>query len=183
VALLPYPEMGDLNEETRDLIGHFETEHGRPSLLRRMLAWFPPALNVADAMYHPFMENGQLPRPLKELIVVATSNARGCSYCAGGHSRFLVDEFGYTQDFVEKARVGETVEGLPERERALVQFTLKLATDTPKMVPKDIDTLRGHGWSTQEIFEAVVMTMHSAFTNVLAAGLHLEDDVTVEGYF
>lgn len=80
MALIPYPQLDSLAPEARAQIEHFSQEHGRPTLVRLMLAWYPPALKVIDTMYHPFMTEGRLPRKLKELLFVASSNARGCFY-------------------------------------------------------------------------------------------------------
>jgi alkylhydroperoxidase family enzyme len=80
MALIPYPEPARLDPETRAAVDAFESEHGRPSLVRRMLAHYPPALAAIDRMYHPFMEQGQLDRRTKELVFVTASAARGCFY-------------------------------------------------------------------------------------------------------
>lgn len=80
MALIPYPELDQLAPEIREPIEHFTREHGRPTLVRWMLAHFPPALRAIDAMYHPFMTEGTLDRKLKELLFVACSEVRGCFY-------------------------------------------------------------------------------------------------------
>lgn len=80
MALLPYPQYDELSPHVRAKIEHFTAEHDRPSLVRWMLAWFPPALRGIDELYHPLMEQGVLPRRLKELLFVASSSARTCFY-------------------------------------------------------------------------------------------------------
>jgi len=80
MALLPYPSFDALDPDVRARIERFENEHGRPSLLRRMLAWFPPALETIDVSYHPLMTRGRLPRWFKELLFAAASQERECFY-------------------------------------------------------------------------------------------------------
>jgi len=80
MALIPYPDLDRLDPEVRELIEHFTREHGRPTLVRWMLAYFPPALRAVDAMYHPFMNEGRLGRKLKEILFVACSEVRDCFY-------------------------------------------------------------------------------------------------------
>lgn len=80
MALIPYPDSSQLSDQTRAKIDAFEREHGRPSLFRLMLAWFPPALDVADAAYHPMMTGGSLPRWFKEVLFTAASTERDCFY-------------------------------------------------------------------------------------------------------
>jgi len=79
MSLIPYPEIETLDAEARELIERFTREHGRPTLVRWMLAYFPPALRAIDAMYRVASE-GKLTRKLKELIFVASSSVRGCFY-------------------------------------------------------------------------------------------------------
>ncbi len=80
MALIPYPDPDEMDPAVRKDIDHFAKEHGRPTLVRMMLAWFPAALRGMDELYHPMMTTGKLPRRLKELLFVAASNQRGCFY-------------------------------------------------------------------------------------------------------
>ena len=72
-----------------------------------------PAMND---LYHPVVQNGRLSRRLKESLLVAASEARECRYCAGGHSLFLVSEFGYDQDAVRLMRSGGQHDGWTDAE-------------------------------------------------------------------
>ncbi|MDE3075827.1 MAG: hypothetical protein KGJ86_10400 [Chloroflexota bacterium] len=80
MALLPYPDYEQLSPEAKAEIDRFEQIHGRQSLYRRMLAWYPPLLKVADAMYPYLLENGRLPWKLKEVLRVAAGHQRGSFY-------------------------------------------------------------------------------------------------------
>lgn len=187
MALLPYPEIASLPSDVRDRIQHFEGEHGRPSLLRRMLAQWPTALEALDGLYHPLIvENGKLSRSFKELLFVISAHARGCPYCAGGHGRFLVQEFGFTEDQVKRLREHpEDVEGGPA-ERAAAEFVRKISTEPYKTTEKDIQVLTEAGYSTEEIVEITAVAAVSGFTTTIASAMHLEDDLEafgMDGYF
>jgi alkylhydroperoxidase/carboxymuconolactone decarboxylase family protein YurZ len=80
MSLIPYPVKEQMSPEAREEVEHFEREHGRPTLVRMMAAHYPPLLKAIDTMYHPFMTEGKLDRRTKELLFVASSNARGCFY-------------------------------------------------------------------------------------------------------
>jgi uncharacterized peroxidase-related enzyme len=183
MALIPYPELGDIPDDVRTHIEHFARDHGRPTLLRWMLAWSPPASAGVDALYHPVFTTGRLERRLKELLFVAASEQRGCFYCMGGHSRLLVHTFGYAREEVERMRLGEGVERLDESERVLVILAKKVANDSERVTKEDIDAVRSHGWSDDEIVEALTAASQSYWTNTIAQSLHLEDDVTAENGF
>lgn len=183
MALIPYPELDDLTDDLRDYFERFSLEHGRPSLLRLMMAWSPPASRAMDGLYHPIFATGKLDRRLKELLFVAASQERRCFYCMGGHSRFLVTEFGYSPDEVEKLRQGDRVDGMDETELALVHLVRLAASDEASVEPSDIESARSVGWDDDSIVEALATAAQAFFTNTFAQATHLEDDIGDDDYF
>jgi uncharacterized peroxidase-related enzyme len=186
MALIDYPDPDRIDAKNREAIERFAREHGRPTLLRMMLAYSPPAQEAMNDLYHPVVRSGKLSRRLKESLLVASSEARECRYCAGGHSLFLVNEFGYDQDAVRQMRAGGQHDGWTSAETALVKVVRAAASDPRSVTQPDIDALRAAGWSDDEIVEALVMASHSAWTTTVAQALRLEDDLgTPEfaGYF
>ena len=99
----------------------------------------------------------------------------------GGHSRFLVKEFGLDEETVKRARAGGDVPGLSGKERALVLFARKVTEDPRQVDASDIDALRAAGVDTAEIVEALSMVMCAAFTNTLALTLKFEEDLEAFG--
>jgi alkylhydroperoxidase family enzyme len=187
MAILPYPEMSDLSEEVRAHVERFAADHGRPSLLRWMLGWSPSASEAMEGLYHPIFASCRLDRRLKELLFVAASEQRQCFYCMGGHSRFLVNEYGYDRDDVERMRRGETVEHMDPAEHALVMLIRRAATDGEPVTPDDIAAVRAHGWDDDSIVEALAAGAQAHFTNTFAQAVRLEDDIEpsegLNGYF
>jgi len=186
MALIRYPEHSDLAPEALAAIEHFEKDHGRPTLLRSMLAWSPPALDAMELLYHPTFEQGLLSREFKEALFVAAASARECPYCAGGHSRLLVVEFGHTEDDVKAMRDGKSSGGWSEKELALINHARSAVSDPGSITQGDVDALRELGWSDQEIVEGTLMAAHAAFTTTLAQSMHLEHDAVgpnFDGYF
>jgi len=186
LALLAYPEIASLPPDVRDRIQHFEGEHGRPSLLRRMLAQWPTALAALDSLYHPVMENGKLPRRFKEMLFVVSAHARGCLYCTRGHSRFLVREFGFTEEEVVQLREHPDDAGRDSAERVAAEYVRKISTEPYKTTDKDVQALTSAGYSTEEIVEITAVPAVAGFTTTVASAMHLEDDLEafgMEGYF
>jgi uncharacterized peroxidase-related enzyme len=186
MALIDYPDLDAIDPENRAAIDRFAREHGRPTLLRMMLAYSPPAQAAMNDLYHPVVQNGRLSRRLKESLLVASSEARECRYCAGGHSLFLVNEYGYEQDAVRVMRAGGEQDGWTPAETALVRLVRTAAADPGSVTPGGIDTVRDAGWSDDEVVEALVMASHSAWTTTVAQALRLEDDLGTpefSGYF
>jgi alkylhydroperoxidase family enzyme len=59
---------------------------------------------------------------------------------------------------------------------ALIDFALKLTEHGDQISAADIDGLRAHGFSDEQILEAVAMTAYTGFFNTLAAGLGVLPD-------
>ena len=187
MALLPYPAMDEVSADVRRHFERFTAEHGRPSLLRWMLGWSPAASEAMEGLYHPIFATGRLDRRLKELLFVAASEQRQCFYCMGGHSRFLVNEFGYAREDVERMRRGEASDELDPREHALVLLARKAAADGETVTAEDIEAVRAYGWDDDSIVEALSAVAQAFFTNTFAQATRLEDDIDpsdgLDGYF
>jgi len=139
-----------------------------------------------DDLYHPVFQQGLFSREFKEMLFVAASQARECPYCSGGHSRLLVNEFGYDEADVRAIRDGKATEAWTEKEHALVAYVRKIAIDPASIGADDLDDVRGHGWNDAELAEATAMAAHAAWTTALAQSMHLEHDLVgpeFDGYF
>lgn len=95
----------------------------------------------------------------------------------GGHSRFLVKEFGLDEETVKLIRSGQRVPDLSDRDQALIRFVRKAARDPRSMAESDIRALKAEGFDPAEIVEALSTALLSAFTNTLALTLKFEDDL------
>jgi len=105
----------------------------------------------------------------------------------GGHSQFLVKEFGLDRETVKVLRGGAGGHGLTDQEETLVRFARKVAANPRSAAPADIEALRAVGLGNGEIVEALSIVMLSAFTNTMAMTLKLDEDLERfgmrEGYF
>ncbi len=105
----------------------------------------------------------------------------------GGHSQFLVKEFGLDRDTVKALRGGAGGHGLTGKEEALIRFARKLAADPRSASAADMEALRAVGLGNAEIVEALSIVMLSAFTNTMAQALKLDEDLERfgmrQGYF
>ena len=95
----------------------------------------------------------------------------------GGHSKFLVQEFGLERDTVIAIREGREVPGFTPREMALVKFARRVAANPRQIAAGDVSELKKVGLSNAEIVEAVSIVMLSAFTNTLANTFKLDEDL------
>ena len=57
---------------------------------------------------------------------------------------------------------------LSDRERHIVDFALKMTTDSAAVTDADLDTMRGHGFTDDEIWDIGAITAFFAMSNRLA---------------
>ena len=181
MALVPYLELDLMPEPHRGYAKDFEKQFGRLPWLRLLGGHFPPFLEAISALYPPFMTEGQIDRVTKELMFVAGAETRGCQYCMGSHSRYLVQEVGLTREQVMRARQGDDAEGLTPLQKVLIRFARKVARDASSVGAVDVEELRAAGLGDAEIVEAVAICCFSAFTNTFTDTLKMGDDFEMMG--
>lgn len=65
---------------------------------------------------------------------------------------------------------------LPEKEQAMLEYTEKVALTASMMTERDVERLRGVGWSDREILEITLVACHYNFMCRLADALGVELD-------
>lgn len=110
-----------------------------------------------------------------ELITFAAAHALRHSGCTLAHGEALtayIDE----RD-VMALTYDEACEAVSEAERAMMNFSRKIATDAVKVTSGDVDLLRKQGFSEEEIFDIAATAAGRAFFTKLLDGLGVEPDV------
>jgi uncharacterized peroxidase-related enzyme len=107
-----------------------------------------------------------LPRADRELSTVAVSRINGCVYCASVHSRLYVQLTRRPETMQQIFDEGVDTE-LNERERAIVDYTVKLTRDPEGATAADLAPLRAIGLTDQEILDLTHATAMFAWANRL----------------
>lgn len=126
---------------------------GRPYYA--LLAHDPAALRERTALMKAAMYGrGGASRAERELAAVATSRANGCVHCASIHARL----------YAQLTKDGETIQRLLDegiatplapRERAIVDFSVKLSLDPAALTADDLAPLRAAGLSDLAILDLI----------------------------
>ena len=77
-------------------------------------------------------------------------------------------------DIVEKLKKTEIPDFLTEREKAIVEYSLKITKTPSKMTKDDVGTLRKIGLTDEAILNVVMVNGYFAFVNRMADGLGIE---------
>lgn len=129
-----------------------------------------------------FRKGGNVSREQRELIGTAVSLANSCGYCIEHHAAAL--NF-YWKD---KDRLREFIENyqtfnLPENDRKVVDYAVKLTRSPSEITERDIETLRGAGFNDEDILRINMITAYFNFVNRVILGLGVEFSAEeVEGY-
>jgi len=106
---------------------------------------------------------GDIPRTLKEMIGVAISQANNSQYALNVHLHGL-SALGMSEEILNTLVSDFDACPLPERDKTMIRFGLKLATEPLKVTEADYDQLRESGLDDDEVFE-VIATAH-LFTGI-----------------
>lgn len=132
-----------------------------------LLAHDLPALRERTALFNAIMYGPRgVRRSDRELAAVAASLVNGCVYCTSVHARRyaqLTKESPAMQRLLDEGVEAE----LGERERAVVDYAVKLTTDPAGMTATDLAPLRAAGLSDMEILDVTHATAIFAWANRL----------------
>jgi AhpD family alkylhydroperoxidase len=116
-------------------------EDGSASALTRSLATAPDVMEPLMPFLGQILGESSLDLATKELAIVRVSHLNGCRYCVAAHAPVA-----RAAGVPEAVWAGLPVEGLPEREQALVAWVDAVALDaagvTDELVARTLDHLR-----------------------------------------
>ena len=123
-----------------------------------------------------------LTRVQKECILLAVSAANLNSYCVAMHCN-LLRGLGMPSEEGDQIAVDYHESNLSERDRALLDFAVKLGTRSSEFSRDDVVKLRTLGFSEEQILECEVVTALNNFANTLQMGLGIEPDFAPPAVF
>jgi uncharacterized peroxidase-related enzyme len=141
-----------------------------PNVLR-VYALRPRHLELWNTFYDDLMRgDSTLTRPQREMIAVVVSTVNRCHYCIVSHSAYLRKLTG-DPVLVEQLRTNYKYAGVEPRERAMLDFAVKLTEQSAACTEADVEVLREVGWSDEDVMDITEVTAMFNFTNRLASGL------------
>lgn len=163
----------DVGTATPEQIEVLEMSHpkAKESDYYLLLAHQPAILKQRSEAYNAIMyAPGGLARADRELGALTVSRINGCVYCASVHA----------QRFEQLAKQNETVAqvfddphtaGTTERQKAIVQFSIRLTEAPDQIGPGDIQALKDVGLGEAEILDLLHATSIFAWANRLMLNL------------
>jgi uncharacterized peroxidase-related enzyme len=165
----PLPELKDLPEDLRARILEVQEKSGFVPNVFLALARRPAEWRAFFAFHDALMlkEGGHLTKGDREMIVTATSAANQCLYCVVAHGAIL-------RIYEKKPLVADQVAvnyrkaDITPRQRAMLDFALKVCQRSHEIEDADFEALRAHGLDDEDAWDIAAITAFFGLSNRMA---------------
>jgi uncharacterized peroxidase-related enzyme len=174
VSRFPVPELDTLPEDIRTRIVAVHEKAG--FIPNVFLAWAhrPEEFRAFFAYHDALLEkDGGLTKAEREMIVVATSSLNHCHYCVIAHGAILRIRAKHAL-IADQVAVNYLNADLTPRQRAMLDFAVKVAERSHQVSDEDFAALRQHGLSDEDIWDIGSITALFALSNRVANLLALQ---------
>jgi uncharacterized peroxidase-related enzyme len=178
ISRLRVPERDELNERTAKLQAATEQQEGYlPNWLAAFALGGDHFSRLGEYLF-PLLADGKgtLTHREREIIATVVSVANGCSYCHTQHVHSLGELLG---DHWLAARIGldhREVAEISDREHALAALALTITRQPREVSDAQLDELRAHGLSDEDVFEAIQVASIINATNRITLALGVLPD-------
>ncbi|MGQ9611562.1 MAG: peroxidase-related enzyme [Chloroflexus sp.] len=169
ISRFPYPErLDDLPVDIRERIAKVAEKSGFIPNVFLALAQRPDEFRAFFAYHDALMERpSNLSKAEKEMIVVATSAANDCLYCVIAHGAILRVR-SKNPRLAEQVATNYRRAEITHRQRAMLDYALKVALDSARISEDDWQPLMTHGLTLDDIWEIGAIAAFFAMSNRLA---------------
>jgi uncharacterized peroxidase-related enzyme len=168
ISRFPPPELADLPQDIRERIAAVQEKSGFVPNVFLALARRPDEFRAFFAYHDALMEKpGTLSKAEREMIVVATSGVNQCQYCVVAHGAIL--RIRAKNPFVaDQVAINHRKADLEPRQRAMLDFAVKVAERSYAIDDKDYAELKSHGFSDDDAWDIAAIAAMFAMSNRLA---------------
>jgi uncharacterized peroxidase-related enzyme len=168
ISRYPVPDIGDLPRDIKEKIMAVQEKAGFVPNVFLVLAHRPDEFRAFFAYHDALMDKESgLTKADMEMIVVATSNDNSCQYCVVAHGAIL-------RIRAKNALVSDQVAvnyrkaDITPKQMAMLDFAMKVSNDAKSIRDQDFETLRGHGFTDEDIWDIAGITALFGLSNRMA---------------
>ncbi|MCX7960941.1 MAG: peroxidase-related enzyme [Burkholderiales bacterium] len=172
ISRFPVARLEDLPEDIRARILAVQEKTGFVPNVFLALAHRPAEWRAFVAYHDALMEvepdaRRTLTKAEREMIVVATSGANDCLYCVVAHGAILRIR-SKNPRLADQLAVNPRRAELAPRQRAMIEFALKVALESRAVEEADFARLRAEGFTDDDIWDIAAIAAFFAMSNRLA---------------
>jgi uncharacterized peroxidase-related enzyme len=183
ISRYPVPNLAELPEDIRARIAAVQEKAGFVPNVFAVLAHRPDEFR-AFFDYHDalMLKEGGLSKGEKEMIVVATSAANDCHYCVVAHGA-LVRIYEKNPLLADQVAVNYRKADISPRQRAMLDFAMKVAQRAAEIEEADFTRLREHGFTDEDAWDIGAIAAFFGMSNRLAnmTGMRPNDEFYLMG--
>ena len=168
ISRYPIPPLAQLPDDIRARIAAVQEKAGFVPNVFLALAHRPEEFRAFFAYHDALMEKQSgLTKAEREMIVVATSSANQCQYCVVAHGAILRIR---AKDPLIADQVASNYRkaDLSPRQRAMLDFAMKVSQEAHAIDEEDFAHLRVHGFTAEDIWDIAAVSAFFALSNRMA---------------
>lgn len=166
----PYPALGDLPEDIQARILEVQEKAGFVPNVFLGFARRPAEWRAFFAYHDALMlkEEGSLTKGEREMIVTVTSAANQCLYCVVAHGAIL-RIYEKKPLLADQLAVNYRKADISARERAMLDFAMKVSERSHELEEADFAALHPHGFDDEDIWDIAAITAFFGLSNRMAS--------------
>jgi uncharacterized peroxidase-related enzyme len=178
------PELHDLPEDLRSRILEVQAKAGFVPNVFLALAHRPAEWRAFMAYHDALLlkDTGGLSKGEREMIIVTTSAANQCLYCVVAHGAIL-RVYEKAPLVADQVAVNHRKADITPRQKAMLDFAMKVCSASHTVDEADFETLRGHGFDDEDIWDIGAITAFFGLSNRMAnlTGMRPNDEFFLMG--
>jgi uncharacterized peroxidase-related enzyme len=168
ISRYPVPDPNAWPDDIRARILEVQEKAGFVPNVFLTLAHRPAEFRAFFAYHDALMlKDGGLTKGEREMIVVATSAVNNCLYCVVAHGAIL-RIYEKNPLLADQVAVNHRKADLGERQKAMLDFALKVCRDSGDLGEADFAALRLAGFSDEDIWDIAAITAFFGLSNRMA---------------
>ena len=184
ISRYPVPELKDLPEDLRTRMLEVQDKAGFVPNVFLALAHRPAEWRAFMAYHDALLlkDTGGLSKGEREMIIVATSAANQCLYCVVAHGAIL-RIYEKKPLLADQVAVNHRKADITARQRAMLDFAMKVCTASHSVDDSDFAALRAHGFSDEDAWDIGAITAFFGLSNRMAnlTGMRPNDEFFLMG--
>jgi uncharacterized peroxidase-related enzyme len=184
ISRYPVPELANLPEDLRARILEVQAKAGFVPNVFLALAHRPAEWRAFMAYHDALLlkDSGSLSKGEREMIIVATSAANQCLYCVVAHGAIL-RVYEKAPLVADQVAVNYRKAAITPRQRAMLDFALKVTTASHSIEEADFAALRAHGFDDEDAWDIGAIAAFFGLSNRMAnlTGMRPNDEFYLMG--
>jgi len=168
ISRFPVPDLADMPDDVRARILAVQEKSGFIPNVFLVLAHRPDEFRAFFAYHDALMEKPSgLSKAEREMIVVATSNLNQCQYCVVAHGAILRIR-AKNPLIADQVAVNYRKADLTPRQKAMLDFAVKVSQAAHLVGDDDLDALKAHGFTEEDAWDIAGVAAFFALSNRMA---------------